>query len=95
MKPCRDLSESALGWRRVKRRDIDEVDFMYAEALAAAENLGDIEARLEMIEDKDHLLTAGCSGCISVSLFAIAPQHLLVIVAALLLGQLAFVRHVH
>ena len=58
---------------------------MHAEALAAAEDLGDIEPRLEMIEYKDHLLTAGRSRCISLPLLGITPQHLLVVVTAFLL----------
>ena len=94
METGRDLSESALGWCRVKRRDIDEVNLMHAETLAAAKNLGDIESRLEVIQYKDHLLTAGCSRCIFLTLLGITPQHLLVVVATLLFRELAFVRHV-
>ncbi len=69
---CRNRLEGPLGGRGIEGTYVDEMDLARAEGLAAAEDLGDIEPRLEMIEHDDERQRPRLGEHIALTLFAIA-----------------------
>ena len=72
-KARRDGLESPLRGRGIEGADVDQVDLMGTECLGAAENLGDIESRLEVIEHHNEGLLPRLCEEIALPLLGIPP----------------------
>ena len=51
----RNLPKSAFGRGRIKRRNIDQMYFTRTESFSTAKDLGDVKARLEMVQYQDEI----------------------------------------
>jgi len=59
MKHRRNLAKGAFCWRRVKGADVDQMNGRSTKGLSTAEDLGNIETGLELIENQDKFMRAG------------------------------------